>query len=414
MTTVPLYVSFFLHANLQYAEFPAAATPALVEESYLPVCELFLSHPWAKAVFEFSGYTLELLAADYPDVIDRVRTLMQRGQVELCGSTYANPILPLIPLDHARRQIALFQQIYDDLFGDLAAPPPAGFYPQEFALDPALVPLISSFGYRWVPVMLNHYMESLAEHLNVIPDLPLRASRNLRREVAADLLHPFVIQGARGCRLVGFLNNPTTIDLLFECANGVIGPDDVVDALITLHQRYSATGPTFVFLGTSDMEFVGLNFRTFVPDWKWARPIRPEHLSEILHRLRAQPFVRFATAREYLTAFPPQSAPLYLKCGSDHPLLTPWTLDPDNERLNNLCREAADCLQLAEHQHRVARTDYASDLRPLLDAAWRAMLLAENSDGRGWLPIAERRLFCYDQALLALDLAEQALRMLRE
>jgi hypothetical protein len=399
-------------------------------------------------VFEFSGYTLELLADGYPDVIDRLRELVGRGQVELCASTYANPILPLIPLDHARRQIGMFQQIYERLFGDLGVAP-AGFYPQEFALDPSLAPLLAEFGYRWVPVMLNHYLESLAGRLNVIPDLPLRASV-ARGEVTADLTHPFQIRGAGEARLAGLLNNPAMIDMLFELANGAIDVDAAVAAVVALHQRHAAAGPAFLFVGPSDMEFVGLELRAFIADWRWPGPIRPEHLATLLDRLRQLPFVRFATARDYLAEFPPQGRPLYLKCGSDHPLLTPWALDPDNERLNLLCGEAAERIRLAESLLAMAgppdvttrslarapgkRTSkpwrswrsggsgiresrrharLVSEASALLDAAWRALLLAENSDGRGWMPIPERRLFCYDQALRALDLAQQALAALR-
>jgi hypothetical protein len=409
-----MYISFFLHANLQYAEFPRAATPLIVEQSYRPACQLFLRHPWARAVFEFSGYSLEILAADYPDVIDDLRALVRGGQVELCASTYANPILPLIPLDHARRQIAAFRRVYDDLFGDLGIAP-AGFFPQEFALDASLIPLIRDAGYTWAPIMLNHYLASLAGHLNIIPDLPLRASANVPRAVDADTLHPFRIAGARGGDLVGIVNDPIWIDRLFELSNGVIAIDDVVAELATLHERHSPAGPAFVFLGPSDMEFVGLEFRRLIPDWRWPAPIRPDDLAGLLVRLRDLSFVRFATAREYLAEHPPANPPLYLKCGSDHPLLTPWTVDPDNERLNTLCREAADRIRLAEALLRLDARQGAGGHAAvrLLDDAWRAMLLAENSDGRGWLPIPERRLFCYDQALRAIDLADQALAALR-
>lgn len=409
----PLHISFFFHANLQYAEFPADAARALVEESYRPVCELFRGRPWARAVFEFSGYTLDLLAASYPDVIDAVRALVRAGQIELCASTYANPILPLIPLDHARRQIERFRATYDELFGDLAVAP-AGFFPQEFALDPASVALAQQAGYSWAPVMLNHYLASLAGHLNIIPDLPLRASANAPRQVAADLMHPFPILGARGSRLAGLVNNPALIDRLFEVANRVIAADDLVAELVALHERHSAAGPTFTFVGPSDMEFVGLDFRRFVPDWRWPRPIAPSDMADLLDRLRALSLVRFATAREYLAEHPPAGPPLYLKCGSDHPLLTPWTTDPDNRRLNDLCREAADGIRLAEQQLGSQRRQGADvgAAAGLIDQAWRAMLLAENSDGRGWAPLAERRLFCYDQALRAIELAGQALALL--
>ncbi len=35
------------------------------------------------------------------------------------------------------------------------------------------------------------------------------------------------------------------------------------------------------------------------------------------------------------------------------------------------------------------------------------LLLAENSDGRGWNPIPERRLFCYKHALKAIEIGKK-------
>jgi hypothetical protein len=179
----------------------------------------------------------------------------------------------------------------------------------------------------------------------------------------------------------------------------------------SLHAGQAVDPPPFLFIGPSDMEFVGLDLRAFIADWRWPRPVTPELFGALLDRLRTLPFVRFATAREYLEAFPPVGAPLYLKCGSDHPLLTPWATDPDNQRLNDLCAEAAALLRLAEALRPSEGARHELDVR--LTAAWQALLLAENSDGRGWAPLAERRLFCYGQALRAIALAEEALAALK-
>lgn len=406
----PLYLSFFLHANLQYAELPAAAIPRIVAESYRPACAIFMARPWARAVFEFSGHTLELLAEGYPDVIDAVRELVRRGQVELCASTYANPILPLIPLDHGRRQIAAFRAVYERLFGDLGVAP-AGFFPQEFAIDPSTVALARGAGYSWAPVMLNHFLESVSGAMNIVPDLPLRAAGPGRQGPTPDLLRPFSILGAGGATLAGLLNLPQMIDLLFELANGRADLDEAEARVAALRAGRGEGPPPFLFLGPSDMEFIGLDLRGYIADWRWPLPVDPGLLGALMDRLRGLPWVRFATAREYLEAFPPEGAPIYLKCGSDHPLLTPWAADPDNQRLNGLCAEGADLLRLAEAlaPPRGARPQ----IDALLDQAWRAVLLAENSDGRGWAPIPERRLFCYDQAISAIELAEAALALIR-
>jgi hypothetical protein len=413
MSTVPLHISFFVHANLQYAEIPSSFTARLIEQSYLPTCELFLGRPWAKAVLEYSGYTLEVLSRDYPQVIERVRTLIQRGQVELCGSTYANPILPLIPLDHARKQILAFRDIYDDLFGDLGIEP-VGFYPQEFAVDPSLVPLIREAGYEWVPVFLNHYLESVTGRMNSAHGGPDWSVGHLRRETGADLMHPFRFQGANGTELVGILNSAPMIELLFQVARRSITVHELVGSVLTMHERYSATGPAFVFLGPSDMEFLGVETGRREPGAGWTHSIRIADLGAILDRLREVEFVRFSTAREYLAEHAPVGEAIYLKCGSDGPGFEVWTLDPDNARLNHLCQEASQHIRLAEHLLPLAnRNKGVGEAYGLLEEAWRAMLLAENSDGRGFVPLPERRLFCYSYALRAIELAERALALMK-
>jgi hypothetical protein len=40
-------------------------------------------------------------------------------------------------------------------------------------------------------------------------------------------------------------------------------------------------------------------------------------------------------------------------------------------------------------------------------AVEKALLLAMNSDGRGWTPIPEHRLFCFNEALSAYKLLER-------
>ena len=384
-----LHLAPLLHGNLQYAEFPPDAVPDIVERSYLPTLAYFAAHPELHAVFEYSGVSLELMAARWPRTIDLLRLLMARGQIELWGSTFANPILPLIPTDHARRHIARFGDIYNELFGDLDVPPPSGIFLQEYAYDPVLAPLLRDFGYTYTVLTPCLLLSGLQSRLNVALK-PLSQRRPSLSDDAHTLLHPLNLLGARNARITAFPLYRELIDRMFDYVYGRKPFSEIADLL----RRVAAVaGPTpaFLLLGPADAEFIG------VYDRLGREALSVDAFADFLAQLRQLPFVRFDLPGRYLNAYPPTPT-TYVPAGSSERMLDLWTTDPDNLRLNALCAEATEKLRLA------------GTLRPenqaLLQQAWRAMLLAENSDGRGWMPCPERRLECYNHALDAIELAE--------
>lgn len=121
------------------------------------------------------------------------------------------------------------------------------------------------------------------------------------------------------------------------------------------------------------------------------------------------------TPREYLKKFP-IAEKHYLKCGGDWASLELWTKDPDNERLNILCSDATNLLNQAENQLNIYQK-FGFDTRKskaVLQEGWNALMLSENADGRGWQPIAEKRLFCYNNVVLAQKKAMEALEALEK
>lgn len=387
-----LHFSPFFHGNLQYAEFSPDMMPAMVAQSYLPVLEQFAESPDLPAVFEFSGVSLELLAENWPRTIDLLRLLLQRGQIELLGSTYANPILPLIPTDHARRHVLRFQTIYEQLFGDLHLPAPAGIYLQEFAYDPTLVPLLRQAGYEYTVLTPRLLLAGVRRQFNVA----LKPAPNCEPPVSehsAELLHPIQMQGAQGSTLTAMPLYRQFIDLLFDYAHGRCNFDAVAEHLHGVACQ-SGSRPAFLLFGPSDLEFVGVPH----PGDRQAIPVTL--VMDLLRQLKELPFLQFDLPRCYLEDFPPRQL-MYVPAGTSELAFDLWTADADNVRLNALCNEAAHKLELA----RVLGVGSEATWQ----AAWQVMLLAENSDGRGWMPCAERRLACYDHALRAIALADEML-----
>jgi alpha-amylase/alpha-mannosidase (GH57 family) len=79
--------------------------------------------------------------------------LQNRSIIEILGTGYYHPVLPLIPEADRQEQLKRWQGIAHHLFwrSDFT-----GFWPPEMGFSMELIPLIKSMGYRWVLVDSEH------------------------------------------------------------------------------------------------------------------------------------------------------------------------------------------------------------------------------------------------------------------
>ncbi len=89
---------------------------AAFQESYVPFLNVLQDFPDLPIVLHFSGSLLDWLASHHPEYIDRVRELVKRGQVELLGGPYYEPILSAIPRRDRIGQIQLYKRHLEQLF----------------------------------------------------------------------------------------------------------------------------------------------------------------------------------------------------------------------------------------------------------------------------------------------------------
>lgn len=87
------------------------------QDSYVPFLDVLQDFPELPVVLHFSGSLLDWLAKNHPEYITRVRELVQRGQVELLGGPYYEPILAAIPRRDRIGQMQLYKQHLEELFG---------------------------------------------------------------------------------------------------------------------------------------------------------------------------------------------------------------------------------------------------------------------------------------------------------
>jgi hypothetical protein len=111
------YVAIF-HANLNYAFLEPFFFERTIRASYEVIIDVFrerCSH--AKYVFEASGYTVEHIAKVTPDVLDKLKDAIERGQCEFMGSPHAHPILANIPEEDGRWANEFAMRTYEEYLG---------------------------------------------------------------------------------------------------------------------------------------------------------------------------------------------------------------------------------------------------------------------------------------------------------
>lgn len=86
-------------------------------DSYAPFLELLEEFPEIPVVLHNSGCLLEWLVEEHPEYVDRLRALVQRGQVELLGGPFYEPILACIPRRDRVGQISLYRRFLEKTFG---------------------------------------------------------------------------------------------------------------------------------------------------------------------------------------------------------------------------------------------------------------------------------------------------------
>ena len=87
------------------------------QESYRPFLDLISEYPEIPFALHTSGSLLEWLEQHRPEYIDQLRSLVERGQVEIVGGAFYEPILSNIPRRDRIGQIQSYTQHLEKLFG---------------------------------------------------------------------------------------------------------------------------------------------------------------------------------------------------------------------------------------------------------------------------------------------------------
>ena len=122
-------------------------------DCYLPFLRALKGHPRVKISAHYSGPLLEDFAARRGEAWDLLAELTARGQMELLGGGFYEPILPIIPEADRRGQIEMMSDYLEKHFGRR----PRGIWLTERVWEPHLPSTLARAGIEYTLLDENHF-----------------------------------------------------------------------------------------------------------------------------------------------------------------------------------------------------------------------------------------------------------------
>ena len=170
----PLRFLFAVHCHQPVGNFEDVFERAF-DECYEPLFAEFDKHPWFKLSLHLSGPLLEHLDVRRRACRDLVARLVGRGQVELLGGGFYEPVLAVIPERDRLGQIAMMSRWLEEHFGRR----PRGAWLTERVWEPQLAGTLARAGIEYTLLDEEHFHYAGAKdiHTSYVTEdegLPLR------------------------------------------------------------------------------------------------------------------------------------------------------------------------------------------------------------------------------------------------
>ncbi len=377
------YVAIF-HANLNYAYLLPEKYETVVRSCYETIIDTFRAvAPEGKYVFEASGFTIDTMAEECPDVVAKLRDAVERGQCEFMGSPYAHPIMANIPEEDGRWACEFAMRAYERHLGFR----PESAWNPECTWRQYVPRAFRDVGFKYLTLDFESYMCSTDKEYawterNRCRDM--QWGGNLPRcEVDPDcrpLHHPFrdVVPG-----LHGFCRTNRVIGNYIRYFRDQIPLAEYLDG-VRRWQGTDESGATVVI--AEDAEYTGTTAYYFVKYHEdYSRSFNADHRGrEKLERL-----VQGLTGMGQLITFKeacelePVRVPFFVEDGSawHRTYADAWAGTPEARRW----RPILDGLRMDYKRNVQPLAESQEELRPLAEKFWFHLTNSFNSDGR-WPP----------------------------
>lgn len=260
-----------------------------MERCYEPFLAVLERHPGIRLTLHYSGCLLEWIENHRPAFLDRLAGVVERGQVELLGSGFFEPILSSLRQEDAVSQILLMNEYLKKRFGKSAE----GIWLTERVWDPGLPRILHAAGIRFTLVDDTHFRHAGLEERD---------------------LHGYYITEASGSPLAVF-----PIDKMLRYAIPFAEPGKTVERL----QQLRAEGGANAVCYGDDGEKFGIWPDTYA--WVYEQG----WLGRFFETLeRAQDQIRLATFSEVLVEEAPRGR-VYLPLASYDEMMEWAILNPE-------------------------------------------------------------------------------------
>jgi len=146
-------LALVIHAHQPVGNFDHVIEEAY-QKSYAPFVRALEAHPQIRVSLHFSGILLEWLEKLHPEYLRQLRELVERGQIELVGGGYYEPILPVIPDADKIAQLRMLADYLRQHFGA----EPRGAWVAERVWEPTLPRPLAQAGVEYVILDDTHFL----------------------------------------------------------------------------------------------------------------------------------------------------------------------------------------------------------------------------------------------------------------
>ncbi|PIU54629.1 MAG: hypothetical protein COS89_09820 [Deltaproteobacteria bacterium CG07_land_8_20_14_0_80_38_7] len=162
----PLNLLLGIHHHQPVGNFDKVFAEAF-RKCYKPFLDLLEKYPDVKISLHHSGPLLDWALENEPDYLPKLVKLVKKGQIEIMGGGFYEPILPILKTDDAIGQIKMMQ----DFWKKHADFQPKGMWLAERVWEPSLASLLCDAGMKYTilddehfrhagitdPTLLNYY-----------------------------------------------------------------------------------------------------------------------------------------------------------------------------------------------------------------------------------------------------------------
>ena len=126
------------------------------EKSYRPFFELVAKYPSIRFATHFTGLLLDWLQAHHPEHLERLCTMVRRGQIEMISGGFFEPILSVLPPRDQQAQIALLTNRLEQLF----LTKPHGLWLAERVWEQPLASMLNDADISYVILDDTHFLHA--------------------------------------------------------------------------------------------------------------------------------------------------------------------------------------------------------------------------------------------------------------